>query len=90
MPKIVRRCTITNQYLDFCKEKNFSPRVAPLCGGFLKFWKPPKVNSLKVLIIRRQMTSMVLKHFTKFLDEWKEDGCEQGVVCANLHKAERA
>ena len=58
MPNIVR--TIS------AKKKISVLRVAPLCGGFLKFRKPPKENPLKVLITRQKMTSMVLKHFTRF------------------------
>ena len=78
MPNIVRtvaRCTIINQYLDFCKRKISVPWVAPFCGGFLKFRKPPKENPLKVLITRRQMGSMVIEALRKiFWTNWKKWG----------------
>ena len=52
MPNIVRtiaRCTIINQYLDFCKRKNFSPMSRAILWRILEVQEASQRKSLEGL-----------------------------------------
>ena len=69
MPNVVRtveRCTIINQYLDFCKEDNFSPMSCTTLCRILEVQEASQKKSLTGLDNTRADGVDGLKDFTRF------------------------
>ena len=80
MPNIVRtvaRCTIINQYLDFCKEENFSPLSRATMWRILEVQEASQRKSLKGLDNTAADGVDGFEALHKILDELQEVGADK-------------
>ena len=80
MPNIVRtvaRCTIINQYLDFCKEENFSPMSRATMWRVLEVQEASQRKSLKGLDNTAADGVDGFEALHKILDELEEVGANK-------------
>ena len=81
MPNIVRtvaRCTIINQYLDFCKEENFTPLSRATMWRILEVQEASQRKSLKGLDNTAADGAEGFEALYEIVDQLEEAGADKG------------